>query len=72
MTDLPRAAGLAYREHGPADGPVVLFVHGWPESSYMWRRPLEVLGDAGFRAIAPDLPGYGSSPLRGPRPGRCT
>jgi haloalkane dehalogenase len=66
MSELPTAAGLTYRESGPPDGSPVLLVHGWPESSFMWRRPLEVLGDAGFRAIAPDLPGYGSSPLRRP------
>ncbi|WP_372788325.1 alpha/beta fold hydrolase [Paraconexibacter sp.] len=66
MPDLPRAAGLAYREAGPSDGPAVLLVHGWPESSHMWSRPLRALGEAGFRAVAPDLPGYGSSPLRRP------
>jgi haloalkane dehalogenase len=56
-----RAAGLAYRVAGPADGQVVLLVHGYPESSYMWRHVLSALGDAGMRAIAPDLPGYGDS-----------
>ncbi len=68
MSELPTAAGLAYRQSGPADadGPAVLLVHGWPETSYMWRRPLEVLGDAGYRAFAPDLPGYGGSELRRP------
>jgi haloalkane dehalogenase len=55
------AAGLAYREQGPADGPPVLLVHGYPESSYMWRHALSALGDAGMRAIAPDLAGYGDS-----------
>jgi haloalkane dehalogenase len=56
-----RAAGLAYRQDGPADGPAVLLVHGYPESSYMWRDALPALGAAGWRALAPDLPGYGDS-----------
>jgi haloalkane dehalogenase len=56
-----RAAGLAYRAAGPADGRPVLLVHGYPESSYMWRHVLGAVGDAGMRAIAPDLPGYGDS-----------
>ena len=61
MTELPRAAGLAYRESGSAGGPPVLLVHGYPESSYMWRGPLAALGEAGWRALAPDLAGYGDS-----------
>ncbi len=56
-----RAGGLAYRAAGPADGPPVLLVHGYPESSYMWRHVLPALGEAGLRALAPDLPGYGDS-----------
>ena len=36
-------------------------MHGYPSSSFMWRRPLEALGEAGWRAVAPDLPGYGDS-----------
>jgi haloalkane dehalogenase len=56
-----RAAGLAYWSAGPEDGPGVVLVHGYPESSYMWRHALRALGDAGWRAVAPDLPGYGDS-----------
>ena len=59
--NVARAAGLAYREQGPADGPPVLLVHGYPESSYMWHHALPALGEAGMRAIAPDLAGYGDS-----------
>ena len=55
------AAGLAYREAGPADGPVALLVHGYPESSYMWRHLLPAVADAGWRAVAPDLAGFGDS-----------
>jgi haloalkane dehalogenase len=39
----------------------VLLVHGWPESSYMWRAALPAIAAAGYRAIAPDLAGYGDS-----------
>jgi haloalkane dehalogenase len=59
---MPTAAGLAYREAGPPDGPVALLLHGYPESSYMWRDLLPVLADAGWRAVAPDLAGLGDSP----------
>jgi haloalkane dehalogenase len=65
VSALAHAAGLAYREAVPSgsagDRPVALFLHGWPESSYMWRHALPVAAAAGFRAIACDLPGYGDS-----------
>src|SRR5436305_5376280 len=56
-----RAAGLAYREMGPAYGPAALLDHGFPESSYMWESLLDDLAGAGWRGIAPDLAGYGDS-----------
>ena len=46
------------RVSGPADGPLVLLLHGFPQTSAMWRRQLEALGAAGFRAVAPDQRGY--------------
>src|SRR5947209_19664647 len=58
---MKHAAGLAYRDGGPEDGPAVLLVHGYPESSYMWREVLPALASAGWRGLAPDLPGYGDS-----------
>ncbi|HUE28076.1 MAG TPA: alpha/beta fold hydrolase [Solirubrobacteraceae bacterium] len=61
MSSLAQAGGLAYRETGPADGIPVVLVHGYPESSYMWREALAALGEAGWRGLAPDLPGYGDS-----------
>ena len=48
-------------EAGPADGPVVLLLHGFPELAYSWRHQVATLGDAGFHVVAPDLPGYGRS-----------
>jgi pimeloyl-ACP methyl ester carboxylesterase len=59
---MKHAAGLAYRDSGLEDAPAVLLVHGYPESSYMWRDVLPALGDAGWRGVAPDLPGFGDSP----------
>ncbi len=40
---------------------MVVLVHGYPESSYMWHAVLPALADAGWLALAPDLPGYGDS-----------
>jgi haloalkane dehalogenase len=61
MGGLDHAAGLAYREAGTSNERVALLVHGYPESSYMWHDVLPSLADAGWRALAPDLPGYGDS-----------
>lgn len=62
---LKRAGEIAYREveASPAsDGLPVVCIHGWPESSYMWRHLLPALASAGRRALAPDLQGFGDSP----------
>ncbi|MCW2724225.1 MAG: putative hydrolase [Frankiales bacterium] len=60
-------ARFHFAEHGPADGPLVLLLHGFPEFWWSWRHQLSALGDAGFRVVAPDLRGYGGSdkPPRG-------
>lgn len=42
-------------------GPAVILCHGWPETWYSWRHQLPALAQAGFRAIAPDMRGYGRS-----------
>jgi pimeloyl-ACP methyl ester carboxylesterase len=42
-------------------GPPVLLCHGFPESWYSWRHQLPALADAGFRAVAPDMRGYGQT-----------
>jgi len=46
---------------GPASGPVVLLLHGFPEFWYGWRRQIEPLTAAGFRVIVPDQRGYNLS-----------
>lgn len=43
---------------GPADGPVVFLLHGFPQSSFEWRHQIPVLAEMGFRAVAPDQRGY--------------
>ncbi|MEO0437535.1 MAG: haloalkane dehalogenase [Pseudomonadota bacterium] len=50
-----------YVDEGPADGQVVLMLHGQPSWSYLYRKMLPVLVDAGFRVIAPDHVGLGRS-----------
>ncbi|RJG39865.1 alpha/beta hydrolase [Mesorhizobium sp. DCY119] len=42
-------------------GPLVLLCHGFPESWYSWRHQLKALSEAGYRAAAIDMPGYGRS-----------
>jgi pimeloyl-ACP methyl ester carboxylesterase len=42
-------------------GPLVLMVHGWPESWYSWRHQMKPLADAGYTAAAMDVRGYGGS-----------
>jgi pimeloyl-ACP methyl ester carboxylesterase len=50
---------IAYAECG--EGPPVLLCHGWPERWFSWRHQLAALAAAGYRAIAPDMRGYGDT-----------
>jgi len=52
---------MAWVEAGPADGPVVLCLHGEPSWSFLYRRMMPVLAAAGLRAVCPDLIGFGRS-----------
>jgi len=56
-----------YLDEGPADGPVVLLLHGEPSWSFLYRHMLPVLTAAGLRAVAPDLVGFGRSDKPTPR-----
>ena len=47
----------AYLEAGPAEGPLMIFVHGWPGLGLIWRRQLEHFAAAGWRCVAPDMRG---------------
>src|SRR5213595_2761007 len=62
---LKQAAGMAYREamqDGVSGLAPAICLHGFPESSYMWRHVLEAVATTGRRALAPDFSGYGDSP----------
>jgi haloalkane dehalogenase len=50
-----------YLDEGPADGEVVVLMHGEPSWSYLYRNVVPVLVDAGLRCVAPDLVGFGRS-----------
>jgi haloalkane dehalogenase len=50
---------IAHLDEG--EGPPVVFVHGEPTWSFLWRKVLVGVRDAGYRCIAPDLPGFGRS-----------
>jgi len=52
---------IGYAEAGPADGPVVSLLHGWPYDIYAFADVVPVLASAGFRVIAPWLRGYGTT-----------
>lgn len=55
------ALRLHYLDEGPRDGPIILLMHGEPSWSYLYRKMIPPLVDAGFRCIAPDLIGFGKS-----------
>lgn len=53
--------GIKLRIAEAGSGPLVLLVHGFPESWYSWRHQLPALAAAGYHAVAPDVRGYGGS-----------
>ncbi len=53
--------GISLHVTEVGSGPAVLFCHGFPDTSYTWRRQMEVVAASGYRAIAPDMRGYGRS-----------
>ncbi|WP_318653533.1 alpha/beta hydrolase [Rhizobium leguminosarum] len=50
-----------YFECGPTDGPLIIFLHGFPSISLIWRAQMEALAADGWHCVAPDLRGFGSS-----------
>jgi hypothetical protein len=50
-----------YLACGPEHAPAIIFVHGWPALSVSWRHQLPAFAALGFRAMAPDMRGYGRS-----------
>ena len=55
------ANGIRMHIAEQGEGPLVLLCHGFPESWYSWRHQLAALAAAGFRAVAPDMRGYGQT-----------
>lgn len=51
----------AWIEAGPIDGPLMIFIHGWPETPLAWRPQMTEFAAAGYRCIAPFMRGYGRS-----------
>src|ERR1700744_1993838 len=62
-----RANGIALHIAEAGSGPLVLFLHGFPQFWWAWRQQVTDLADAGFHAVAVDLRGFGASdkPPRG-------
>ncbi|HEV7257929.1 MAG TPA: alpha/beta hydrolase [Bosea sp. (in: a-proteobacteria)] len=57
---------VGYVEAGPADGPPVLLLHGWPYDIHSYVEVAPILAKAGYRVIVPHLRGYGSTRFRSP------
>ena len=57
-----RAGALDFPVVDHGSGPAVLLLHGFPDSRHLWRYQVPALAGAGFRAIAPDLRGFGDAP----------
>jgi pimeloyl-ACP methyl ester carboxylesterase len=53
--------GIRMRIAEQGQGPLILLLHGFPESWYSWRHQFRPLADAGFRVVAPDQRGYGGT-----------
>jgi haloalkane dehalogenase len=59
--DGSKSVRIHFLDVGPADGPVVLLLHGEPSWCFLYRSMIPPLVAAGFRCIAPDLVGFGRS-----------
>jgi pimeloyl-ACP methyl ester carboxylesterase len=57
----PGGVELSVTEAGPADGPLVVLAHGFPELAWSWRHQVPALAEAGYHVLAPDQRGYGRS-----------
>lgn len=56
--------GIEFDVTGPEDGRPVVLLHGFPDSSRLWRHQVPALADAGFRVVTPDLRGSGGRTSR--------
>ena len=56
-----QANGIKMRIAEAGKGPLVILLHGWPESWYSWRKQIPILEQAGYHVVAPDMRGYGKT-----------
>src|SRR5207248_1695549 len=61
-----RANGLGTHFVEMGEGPLLLLLHGFPESWWSWRHQIAPLAKAGYRVVAPDQRGYGGTDKQGP------
>lgn len=52
---------ITYYTQGPSDGPILVFLHGWPAVAETWRLQIDHFSELGYYVVAPDMPGYGRS-----------
>ena len=53
--------GITLRAAVEGEGPLIIMVHGCPESWFSWRRQIPVIAEAGYKVVAIDVRGYGGS-----------
>lgn len=58
---LIKTAALSQQVIEAGEGPLVILIHGFPELSISWRAQVQALANAGYRAVAPDMRGYGGT-----------
>ena len=63
VSQYARVNGLNMHYVTAGEGPVVVLLHGFPDTHAIWRRQIPALAAAGFRVIAPDLRGYGKTDM---------
>jgi hypothetical protein len=66
-THTVQTATLSQQVIEAGSGPLVILIHGFPELSISWRAQVRALADAGYRAVAPDMRGYGGTTGSGQR-----
>ena len=60
-TESVQTNGIALNVASAGDGPVMLLLHGFPDTHAVWHKQIDALVGAGYRVVAPDLRGYGGS-----------
>lgn len=66
-----QANGISLHVASAGSGPVILLLHGFPDTHAVWHKQFAALIDAGYRVVAPDLRGYGASEATAGKSGYC-